>query len=126
MPISSGDTFYLPIHSTVIPHLWIILTDPDEKNQVLAVNLTSYEGLKDMAAILNVGDHPFIRKKTIVKYAAARLVDVTHFENQIQAGWAERKEQCSIETLKKIREGLLKSDYTSGEMITYLKKQLGI
>lgn len=126
MPIAAGDAFYLPIHSTVIPHLWIILTDPDENHQALVVNLTTYEGLKDSTVVLNIGDHPFIHKKTVVKYGAAKLIDAIHFENQIRAGWVERKERCSTELLNKIREGFLRSDYSSGDAILYLKRRLGL
>ena len=37
MAVQAGDTFLLPLNSNVTPHLWVILTDPDENGEVLAL-----------------------------------------------------------------------------------------
>lgn len=124
MAIKAGDTFYLPVGFQGLAHLWIALTNPDKNKRFLAVNITSYDPSKDGTVILNVGDHPFIRKQSVVKYAEARLFEVTLFEKNIADGFAQRKEPCSNKLLDRLIEGLCGSDYTPGEMVKYLQERL--
>ena len=58
MAVQAGDTFLLPLNSNVTPHLWVILTDPDENGEVLGVNLTSHDVFKDTTVTLEAGDIP--------------------------------------------------------------------
>ncbi len=55
-------------------HLWIILSDPDEfPDEILTVFMTSLRPGMDQTCILEVGDHPFITRKTTIAYGAAAV-----------------------------------------------------
>jgi hypothetical protein len=57
-----------------IPHLWIVVTEPSgTPAQVAIVSLSSEAPGKDMTVRLGIGDHPFIRKPTIVFYPDTNL-----------------------------------------------------
>jgi hypothetical protein len=61
-----GTTLRIPEDS----HLWIVVSPPCGENQeVLLVNLTTHDpGYEDCSCILEAGEHPFVRKCTVVNY----------------------------------------------------------
>jgi len=102
-------------------HLWFILTNPDPAGNVLGVNLTSFELFKDTTVVLTEG-HPFIVKKSVIQYSDAKLFSVVNLEWMENNSYAQRRETCSAELLKAVRDGLMKSDFTPQEMQTYLQQ----
>ncbi len=126
MAVQAGDTFLLPLNYGVVPHLWVILTDPDENGEVLGANLTSHDVFKDTTVTLEAGEHPFIRRKTVVNYPEAKIIHAETLESSVERGYAEQKEPCSPELLKKIRDGVFSSEFTPQEKSKYLKKRLGL
>lgn len=103
-------------------HLWFVLTDPDSENQFLAVNLTAFELFKDSTVVLT-GGHPFISKKSVIQYSDARLFSVSDMDMMIRTSRAGQREPCSAELLKRLRDGLFKSDHSPQEMQEYLKRR---
>ncbi|OIO11235.1 MAG: hypothetical protein AUJ52_02315 [Elusimicrobia bacterium CG1_02_63_36] len=104
-------------------HLWFVLTDPDLEKNFLAVNLTSFELFKDDTVVLTAG-HPFISKKSVIQYSDARLFKTTDLDWMIDAAYAQAREACSPELLKRIREGLIISDHAPQEMQEYLQRRI--
>ncbi len=126
MPLQAGHTYYFPINPKDNPHLWIILTDPDEDGKVIGVNLTTRDNSIDNTLILNVGDHPFVRRPTAVIFSRTRRIPISVLENLLAKGRAKAWDPCSSELLDRIRAGAVASDYTPCGLITYLKRTLGI
>ena len=69
-----------PAHDSDQKHLFIVLTDPaqvlgyDEKHSLLVGVSTIHQSVAhDPACELFAGDHPFIRHKSYVYYAEARI-----------------------------------------------------
>jgi len=56
-------------------HLWIIVSDPVEyPDQVFGLNVTTWcDGHSDNACILDVGDHPWIRRKSCIYYETPKI-----------------------------------------------------
>jgi hypothetical protein len=57
--IEAGDTLLVALPNTSVDsHLWMVISDPTQSDEVLIVNFTSWREDKDQACVLNRGDHP--------------------------------------------------------------------
>ena len=63
-----GDSYY------ILDHLWIVVSHPAADGSVAMVNFTTHRPPCDETCVVNVGEHPFIKHKTIVAYGFARMV----------------------------------------------------
>ncbi len=67
--IYPGKCLVWPHREGAQPHLWIVLTEPTgDPAQVVVVNLTTRIPTSDATVVLNVGDHKFIKRETVVYY----------------------------------------------------------
>jgi hypothetical protein len=95
-------------------HLWVVLTDPQDSPSVAIVNLTTQTNIPDEPLVLNTGEHAFIRHKTVVNYAEAKIVSAEELERLIEANLItphHREPYCTPALLEKIRKGVLTSDF---------------
>src|ERR1019366_5002265 len=81
--LKQGDTFLISSPRNEVEHLWIVLTEPDEENQSLCVNITTAQDGSDLTVELNKGDHPFIKHPSVVNYFDARLMVLQDVETMI-------------------------------------------
>lgn len=116
---ASGTAFLLhyPEESSTL-HLCIAITDPyGDPPGVLIVPVNSHKGQRDDSCILNEGDHPFIRHKSVVTYALAKHIYVTDLERQesacsgmpAQDRWFIRQQPVSQDVMKRVINGALTS-----------------
>jgi hypothetical protein len=102
-----------------IPHLWVVVTDPNAQGMCVIVNVTTLKHICDKTVVLCVGEHPFITHDSIVFYADAQIVLAGAIDNAIRGGVAQKKEDCPLPTLQRIQQGLLDSPHTSGKVIKF-------
>ena len=70
--MNPGDTFFF--EGAVDNHLWMVLSDPAQNDkEVLIVHFATWKRWWDQACIINVGEHSFITRKTIVAYEEGRV-----------------------------------------------------
>lgn len=82
-----GDTFMLPKPGQETKHLWVLITNPNPAtHEALMVNLTTQRPHSDRTTILQIGDHPFVQKPSVLFYADARLVDTRRLDDAVQRG----------------------------------------
>jgi hypothetical protein len=111
-----GDTFLLPPRPDVAEHLWIVLTRPDAKGEGICVNITSED--EDHTTELTVGDHPFVKHPSVVRYRNASSMNLQKIEDVIQGKLQLVGMVCkghhpsSAALLERVKEGLLKSPHT--------------
>lgn len=119
-----GDTLLLPKSREQTPHLWVILTRPDEKTQeVVIVNLTTKRNHSDTTLILNKGDHPFISRTTVVNFVDARFAKVDSLKNAVNSNRFRYSVFFDPKILKEIQQGLLVSPFTPGKVKDYCRLQ---
>jgi hypothetical protein len=102
-----GETYRLKVDAA---HLWVVITTPDVGGSVVIVNLTSYAVGCDATCLVNVGEHPFVVRQTVVGYKWARVADPAmqaKFKSQ-----ADSYDPVSMSLLKRIQQGALTSDLT--------------
>lgn len=90
-------------------HLYIVVSDPSvhEKNHCLCVNLTGAENYHGDEFFLDVGDHPFIRKRSVLYFpdpllTSGALIDSYLNRSYFDPNRAERHEDINETLLKKI------------------------
>lgn len=98
-------------NSDSLKHLYFVISDPDVDNNVLLVNLTTMRNKpgEDKSCILNIGDHPFIKHKSIIDYKRAVSYDAIRllrakFNTSLRS-IIQFKEELDDEILLKIQQG---------------------
>jgi|ERR1051326_179177 hypothetical protein len=104
-------------------HLWIVLTEPQgEPLSVAIVNLTSHKDGVDETVIIGPGEHSFVRRKTVVNYAGAMVVEALKLGRLIEADLTiPHREPCSPELLEKIRRGVFNSPFVRPKFQAYCR-----
>ncbi len=94
-------------------HLWIVLSKPElDSTHILIANLTSWRADKDQTCVLDLGDHPYIKKKTCVNYADSKIVSQENIAKLFEADLVEKDTPVEIPLLQRIREGAMQSRFT--------------
>lgn len=120
--IRARRTFMMPLPRTGVPHLWIVLTDPDPvTGKVVAVMVVSEKSTTDKTTTLDAGDHPFIQHPSNLDYGGAKSFDVARLENEIRTVNHALREDLSVQLFEKVRKGLYASSNTIEWMKTYCR-----
>ena len=123
--MKSGDAFLiaLPGARTSIPHLWILLSDPDPLTSLcVMVSVTTLRNNQDQTVVLRKGDHPFIHHDSAIFFGDARIVETTRLQAYVTAGMAISQSPCAPSVLALLRQGLLASPYTPNKILTFCKQ----
>lgn len=117
--ISAGDTFLIPDHNGEAKrHLCIAVTGvAGSPPQVIIVPLATRRDWSDDTVELEVGDHPFINRRTIVdfRYSECRLV--SKIERALARGSIKKDSPISPAILSRVRDGLTRSSFTPNWII---------
>jgi hypothetical protein len=120
-----GDTFLLPSSVDGKAHLWIVLTPPEPNGRAVCVNITSHRpAFCETTVILAPGEHPFIKKESVVQYKDADFLNIRALSDAFSAGLeitCYPRERCSGAMLKKAQEGLLVSKQTKNAVKQYCR-----
>lgn len=116
-----GDTVLIPAPgSDLTPHLWIIVTEPVQDTHLcVIVNVTTLRNSQDRTVTLSVGDHPFIRHQSSVRYSDGRFADVRRLRADLAAGTAARRDPCTPQLLRLVQDGIIASPYTPKKIVNY-------
>jgi hypothetical protein len=108
------------VHDSERKHLFIVVTDPaqvleySEKQSLLVCVTTLQSNVPhDPACILYAGDHPFIRHKSFVYYAEARIEVSQKLINGIKQGVLVSKEMLAEDIFARVCKGLVDSRFTA-------------
>jgi len=116
---SRGDSFLLPKPRHETEHLWLLITNPDPAtHEAIMVNVTTQRPHSDTTTILNVGEHPFVRKPSVIFHADARLVDTRLLDAAVRSGAYQAHAAFQPAVILKIQAGLLVSLFTPKKIKT--------
>lgn len=104
-------------------HLFVLLTQGlGEGDLLLMVSICSIvpNTHYDDACILNVGDHPFIKHPSYVRYDAARRLESKKIVATVAEGKMIPMTPVTPELYKQICDGLLTSLYAAPEIKSFL------
>lgn len=83
--MNAGDTLIVPRTTPGVDgHLWVVISDPEiDPASVLMVSFTSYDRDKDQTCEVSVGEHEFVKHRTLVCYNDARVATNSDLETLI-------------------------------------------
>ena len=118
MPVSAGDCFILPDMGG--QHLCVVLTEfKGDPPAIILVNITSWKPYKDQTVVINVGDHPFIRAKSVVAYERAAILEEWRIELLLRM--AKMQPSASADLLNRVKEGLAASPHVPAKIVEFLE-----
>ena len=107
-------------------HLFVVLTNPyddtgDGVQRVLLVSLSTVYDDKyhDPACVLEAGDHRFVKNKSFVVYAKARIEEANKLTEGVRKSLLQPHERVSEAVLVKIRQGLESSEHTTPRVLKF-------
>jgi hypothetical protein len=119
--LNCGDAFLTGDGDEDNFHLWVIITPPNQ-GEVVTVCMVTAHNKSERLVVLNQNDHPFIKHETVIAYGFSRIRTVADIEELIKRGFAKQRESVSAALLKRIREGLLDSDFTPNGVRNYYRE----
>jgi len=119
-----GDV-YLVTDRRIDDHAKVVISDPSlNPNQVVWVNFTGAEGeYRDHSCILEIGDHPWIMKRTCISYKDAMFVKEADIDSLVAKGKIRKLDEVSDAVLRKIHEGAEITDELPGKYQRVLVEQ---
>ena len=122
--VGAGDTFKIAKSPKATKHLWVVLTDPDDEVQHVAmVNLTTRREHSDSTVLLYPGDHEFVEHETAVQYKDARLFSAHGLIEAVRRGAATKHATMRQDVLERLLDGVTNSPYTPAKIVTYVRNQ---
>lgn len=100
-------------------HLMICLTSKDDS--ILVVPVVSRHAYSDQSCVLQPADHEFLTHESCVDYSFARKCVKTALEEKISDGVYTAKAPVTALVMKRVLEGLLKSDETAPWVLEFCK-----
>ena len=109
--MSLGTTFKI-IGDTADDHLWMVISHPCAKtNKCVLVNLTGWIRVGDQTCLVDVGEHPYVKKRSLVFYPGARMYTPEYITKLRQAGLLDDREDLAPGLLKKVQIGSILSPH---------------
>ena len=102
-------------------HLFFILTDVDNNGEFVMVNISTFrDSMKEEGLILDVGDHPYIKRRSIVLYGYVEIYKYAVFQAKYNLYNSDPekinkfipKTECTEVLFEKLKQGLLTSRHT--------------
>jgi len=113
--MARGQTFLnVPDKTTrgEIHHLNVVITNPDDDNNVLVVPVCTYREKdgkplpgQDASCLLPVGCHPFIKEKSYIRYRNAKSMNLIDIFNGLNNGKLARKPDIDIYFVQDMQRG---------------------
>lgn len=121
MLLDYSSTFLLPITPRSTEHLWIVLTKPQGPlREAICAYITTLRSDSDTTVVVNVGDHVFIKHKSVINYSQARCLSLEAVDKLLSKrthSFASAiLDQYDLTLLEEIKEGLLRSKSTPNEI----------
>ena len=104
---------YLPIAGpNQKKHLHVVLTHPDDDDQVIVVSISTLRTTSDTTVILHQGDHKFIDHDSVVEYRMAGPTSARILAQRLASGLYASYDPMPPEILRKIQDGVTESRFT--------------
>jgi hypothetical protein len=112
-----GDTFFFGDDDDPKGHLQVIITEPNDRGEVITVSITTRHKKSDAMVPLVVGDHPFIKAPSVVTFNFAKIRTIAEIDAVIAKRDAKKREPMDEKILKRCRSALQESEFTPYEVL---------
>ena len=107
-----GWTLLIPSGPGDKRHLFVVINDPGEDEEVVLASLSSVHARSDTACPVRPGDHPFVHHESCIEYRYCRTDSVAHLNTLLKSGYITRHEDASDELVQRIVDGAWASEHT--------------
>lgn len=116
-----GWTILIPSGDGRKKHLFFVLNEPDEGEEVVLASVCSMRPRADTTCLLHPGDHSFIGHESYVDDGLCRTDQKEHLEHLIQSGYFVRREDASEDLIERIINGAFESRHTKPRILDLLE-----
>lgn len=110
-----------PNHDPERKHLHVICNDPDGEGNVAIVSICSVTGTShDTTCILEQHEHAFLKHKSFVLYARARIVSESSLVKGVAAKLMVLHDDMNGQTFLRVLKGVCRSPQTPRKVKKYL------
>ena len=102
----------------VIRHLNVVITNPDDENNVLVVPVCTYREKdgkpfpgQDLSCLLPAGCHPTVKEKSYIRYHNARAMSLIDIFNGLNNGKLVRKKDFDAFFVQDMQRGAESSSF---------------
>jgi hypothetical protein len=109
--IALGDAFWAQNpNSNNPPHLYFVISDPRRNDgHILLVNMTERRAGSDDSCRLQPGDHPCVKKDSVIQYAEAIFPEARMVEQAVYKGVFVAAARADLSFVRRMLEGALAS-----------------
>jgi len=119
-----GETFYLKDNPNSPSHLYVILTQPDNKGKVVVANFTSAKLGKQRHVLFTPRDDGrLFNKDTTVQYTDARLMDREILIKHVKDDPNKVGIDCPMDIVRGVVIGAFKAKQSPNKVLKELEKQ---
>ena len=94
-------------------HLHILCSNVDATGRHIVASMETLEEHIDKSCILNVGDHTFVQKPSVIFYARMKYMLAHDLEYGLQHGFYKWRPRLREPILQRVLDGLCASDFVS-------------
>jgi len=118
-----GDTF-INLNPDSPEHLWIVSSLPASDGSLVIFNLTSHRSRGDETCVVEPGEHPFVKHRSVVAYARGQSLP-EHVVKYMQARKLYQPHQPVSDALRnRIQRGALASEFTSQKLQVIVRESM--
>lgn len=88
------------------PHLHVVISDPDENDQIVLVSVTTERAKSDTTTRLEAKIHPFIEKPSVIAYHYSKMMSCAQLKTLINDGDAIPKADASTDIVSRAQAGM--------------------
>jgi len=114
--VNLGDTI-------LATHLWVVCSTPTQDGEAVIFNLTTRRRDSDTNCVIVAGEHPFVKKESVIAYERGQLMNVQQWVKAQNLG-AKIYAPVSPGLLFRIQQGALKSDLTPQKLQQIVRQSL--
>lgn len=106
------------------PHLWVVMTEPNDDGDIVAVMLATLRDRSDTTCILQAGAHAWIKHDTVPAYQIAEWQSIQRLQRLIDQKLVTPRDPLSAALLLRIQQGALDSARTSPRVKAAVRRTL--
>lgn len=91
---------------TSIPHLHVVISNPNESGQIVLVSVTTERAKSDLMTRLAPRIHPFINDPSVVAYNYSKMITCAQLQKMIDAGDAIPREDAAENIVRRAQDGM--------------------
>lgn len=111
--IALGGAFWMENPNSRNPaHLYFVISDPTRNSgHVLLVNMTARRAGSDDSCRLQPGEHPCVKKDSVIQYAEAIFPEARKVEQALYKGIIVKATRADLTLVRRMLEGALNSPH---------------